>query len=142
VKTDSLITKLLKSELSDASKVKLSRLINIMNSEDEKALYKPLIDALKTDKTIQLVFDYAEMRKQTNAQLLYAGYIDSSAVMLKFSISRRTLSKWCKKGILSGKYFGGKSNFLVKDVENLFLKNYSGTIVNSSPKRLKKIVLA
>jgi hypothetical protein len=127
VKTDHLITRILKSELSDASKAKLGSLINIMNSDNENARYKPLIDGLKTDKTIQLVFDYTEMPMQTNAQLQYAGYLDTAGVMRVFSISRRTLNIWCKKRILRATDFGGKNYFCLKDIEDLFLQNYTGT---------------
>lgn len=139
MKTEYLIKGLLKSELSDTAKAKLGRLIKIMNSDIEKARYKPLIDALKTDNTIQLVFEYAEMHEQTNTQLSFVGYIDSTAVMLTFSISRRTLSNWCKKGIIRGKYFGGKYYFRFNDIDNLFLQNYNGNSADlSARKSIKK----
>lgn len=137
MKTDHLITRLLKSELSDASKAKLGRLINIMNSDRENSRYAQLIDAINKDKTIQAVFNDAEIRRQINLQQLYAGYMDSAAVMLAFGISRRTLMEWCKKGVLQCHYFRGKIYFLAIDIENLFLKNYTGTLTNPTPKRLK-----
>jgi hypothetical protein len=137
VKTDNLITRLLKSELSDASKAKLGRLINILNSDTENSRYAQLIDAINKDKTIQSVFEDAEITRQINAQQQYAGYMDTSGVINKFSISGRTLNEWCKNKVLPCYDFRGKNYFLVKDVEDLFLKNYTGTLTNTSANRLK-----
>jgi len=134
VKTDHLITKFLQSELSDESKAKMGRLIKSMNSDDEKSRYEPLIDSIKTDKTIQFVFNHIEIPSQTKEKQQYAGYLDTAGVMLAFSISRRTLSEWCKKKVLHCHVFGCKHYFRVKDVENLFLKNYTGFSATPSTK--------
>jgi hypothetical protein len=109
-----------------------------MNSDKEKARGAPLMEALKKDMTIRSIFDHAEVSEQRNTKKLYAGYMDSARVMLEFSISRRTLCKWCKRGVLRSYDFGGRNFFLSKDVENLFLKNYTGAVANTSPKTLKK----
>lgn len=134
MKTDNLTTKLLQSELSDESKAKLGRLIKSMNSDDEKSRYKPLIDALKKDRTIQFVFKHIEIPLQTKVKQQYAGYLDTAGVILAFGISRRTLGEWCKKKVLHSHVFRGKHYFRVIDVENLILKNYTGNPASPSTK--------
>jgi len=124
--TIKILSEILAQELAPESISKLNELRSFLITNKENIQCAKLSDAVKLDKIIQFIFNYAKNRQSDKPNSITSGYMNNREIMAALGISRRTLAEWRASGILTYTVYRNNYYYRIEDLEKLFEENYTG----------------